>query len=240
MSIVKEISRLEDTFLSKAMDIYIDACDEVYNQYLSEIETEYNNMYLTLTSKYASHVYMYVKYKFMRESDTISVFDDLVKDSLNSQEVTVIDLFKEFQSMLYDLTKTQKESILVRKRLVVTASKLSKLQHSAIESMVSNFIVIVRELIRELKVYVPVNYSSIQQLDVKDIEDTFEYKNIFSYKELANLAIDNGYEYVRSSGDHRIYKHSKSNRIVVIPAHEMIKSLSLSIQKSIYIRKEES
>lgn len=79
----------------------------------------------------------------------------------------------------------------------------------------------------------------------KDIESnqkeevaTSTLSKIFDYKEMLTLAEDNGYVYTRSNGDHMILKHSKSNKIVVIPAHDLGYGLMKNIQKQINKNKE--
>ncbi|MBQ3422307.1 MAG: type II toxin-antitoxin system HicA family toxin [Romboutsia sp.] len=45
-----------------------------------------------------------------------------------------------------------------------------------------------------------------------------EYRNKkLTFKELAKIAEENGFVYSRDKGDHQIYKHSNSGKIVVIP-----------------------
>lgn len=61
----------------------------------------------------------------------------------------------------------------------------------------------------------------------------YEIKKIFDYKDMIKLAKDYNYEYKRSNGDHRIYEHKDTNKIIVIPAHSLGRGISDSIQKQI-------
>ena len=77
-----------------------------------------------------------------------------------------------------------------------------------------------------------------EELGSKDDEEVIEEGDkvkldyIDDYKKLNKLAIDNGFEYIRSKGDHGIYKNK--NGLVVIPQGRSIgKGLSIKIQKSI-------
>lgn len=77
-----------------------------------------------------------------------------------------------------------------------------------------------------------------EELGSKDDEEVIEEGDkvkldyIDDYKRLNKLAIDNGFEYIRSKGDHGIYKNK--NGLVVIPQGRSIgKGLSIKIQKSI-------
>lgn len=63
-----------------------------------------------------------------------------------------------------------------------------------------------------------------------------KYKKLFHYKDLVKLAIQQGFEYIRSNGDHLIYRN-KNQDIAIIPAHTQMKySTMLSVQKMIYAR----
>lgn len=65
-------------------------------------------------------------------------------------------------------------------------------------------------------------------------DGNIEYSYIDDYKKLSKLAEDNGFVYVRSNGDHGIFKHD-NGCITVIPQGRSIgKGLSIKIQKSIY------
>lgn len=66
--------------------------------------------------------------------------------------------------------------------------------------------------------------------DIVSDKDRLDY--IDDYKRLNKLAADNGFEYVRSKGDHGIFKND--NGLVVIPQGRSIgKGLSIKIQKAI-------
>lgn len=61
-----------------------------------------------------------------------------------------------------------------------------------------------------------------------------KYKKLFHYKDLVKLAISKGFEWVRTSGDHLIYRN-KNQDIAIIPAHTQMKyGTMLSVQKMIF------
>jgi len=61
-----------------------------------------------------------------------------------------------------------------------------------------------------------------------------KYKKIFHYKDLVKLAIKQGFEWVRTSGDHLIYRN-KNQDIAIIPAHVSMKyGTMMSVQKMIF------
>lgn len=60
-----------------------------------------------------------------------------------------------------------------------------------------------------------------------------EIKRIFNYKEMNKLAETSGYELSRFNGDHKVYIHKESNKIIVIPQHDLKYGIMCSIQKQI-------
>ena len=60
-----------------------------------------------------------------------------------------------------------------------------------------------------------------------------EYKKIFDYKEMNRLAETSGYIFSRFTGDHKVYLHKNTNKIVVIPQHELKFGIMCNIQKQI-------
>ena len=78
-----------------------------------------------------------------------------------------------------------------------------------------------------------VEISSLVSQDLDNCEDpSNRVVYIDDYRRLNKLALDNGFEYIRSKGDHGIYKNK--NGTVVIPQGRTIgKGLSCKIQKAI-------
>lgn len=76
--------------------------------------------------------------------------------------------------------------------------------------------------------------------DIKEIKPIiktkFQYDKIFDYKKLCYLAQKEGYIYNRCNGDHLIYKHNKTGKIVPIPVNsELHFGIMRNIQKMIQI-----
>ncbi|WP_297422142.1 type II toxin-antitoxin system HicA family toxin [Clostridium sp.] len=62
-----------------------------------------------------------------------------------------------------------------------------------------------------------------------------KYKKLFHYKDLVKLAIKQGFEYIRSNGDHLIYCNKQSQNIAIIPAHSSMKyGTMMNVQKMIF------
>lgn len=71
-----------------------------------------------------------------------------------------------------------------------------------------------------------------QQLKKQEKE---KYKKLFHYKDLVKLVIEKGFEYIRSNGDHLIYRNKQSQNIAIIPAHTSMKyGTMLNVQKMIF------
>lgn len=77
--------------------------------------------------------------------------------------------------------------------------------------------------------------DSQEQIEVQDKQQIREneVKKIFDYKEMNKLAKTNGYEFSRFNGDHKVYLHKNTNKIVVIPQHELNFGIMYNIQKQI-------
>lgn len=56
---------------------------------------------------------------------------------------------------------------------------------------------------------------------------------IYDYKDMIRLAEENGFMYVRTSGDHLIYRNYNTCKMTVIPAHRLGYGLMKKIQKQI-------
>ena len=83
-------------------------------------------------------------------------------------------------------------------------------------------------------IYYKYNKESVVLVnDIKETGDTEELKYISDYKELNRLAEVNGYNFVRCSGDHGIFKND-TGKIVIIPQGRSVgKGLSIKIQKDL-------
>ena len=59
------------------------------------------------------------------------------------------------------------------------------------------------------------------------------YDKIFDYKQMNKLAESNNYKFARFKGDHKIYVHSQTNKIVVIPQHDLKYGIMCGLQRQI-------
>jgi predicted RNA binding protein YcfA (HicA-like mRNA interferase family) len=108
-----------------------------------------------------------------------------------------------------------------------TLDKSCKYEYSILKEIKSE--------IESLQKYTDDKY--VKEYDVPIIESNkIERKNlikIFDYKEMVRLAQENNYRQIRCNGDHLILIHNESNKIVVIPAHDLGYGLMIKIQNQI-------
>lgn len=81
--------------------------------------------------------------------------------------------------------------------------------------------------------YLSINVVSMNDIINEKEKNGIKYEKIFNYKELNKLATSNLFEYKYSNGSHQIFENKNTKKIVVIPAHEIGKGLSIKIQKQI-------
>ena len=71
-------------------------------------------------------------------------------------------------------------------------------------------------------------------LDINGLtDDKKSYKYIDDYKDLNSLAEQNGFTYIRSRGDHGIYRNKEGLTVVIPQGRTIGKGLSIKIQKTI-------
>lgn len=70
-------------------------------------------------------------------------------------------------------------------------------------------------------------------IDIVSIKNEAQPFASMSWRELEKLAIDKGYEYIRSNGDHGIYKNSSNNMVIIPRGRAIGKGLQMTILKQI-------
>lgn len=237
MNLVKEMNKCENKFLTKILDKYIDIGDSVYQKYIRDIEREFKEMYLILNSNHNNYAFEYVRYRFFRDIDKMKYFSSLVREEITRRSTEARGFYVEYQEEMQVLYNNRRDYEIVKKKLNLTIHKSYKLQDDILHDMMANTYFLVDEVIGKLQEYKPEEYISYEKPQ-EDEDISIEIKNIFSHRGMEELAMENGYKYERCTGDHLIYKHGTSNRIVVIPRHTSLgKGLSINIQKQIYSRK---
>ena len=181
-------------------------------------------------------------------------FNDLMVDILKSHQEEIVECVNE----AYEFSQKAPFMILdrclsmsrPRKKDILMLQKRTSLTHKAIVSQIEYFL---KETVQ--------NFSSNMEDYIDSLIDSFEFienlneenedsnnvidlseeacqkheiQKIYNYEDMGRLAISNGYEYKRSNGSHDVYEHTKTNKIIVIPAHSLGLGLSIKIQKQIF------
>jgi predicted RNA binding protein YcfA (HicA-like mRNA interferase family) len=151
--------------------------------------------------------------------------------------------------------KSKKDLDLINKRRLFLLNKYNQTFITLTNELFEDFL---NDVILFMKDYLLDIVANNESMENKNLNEIIEYipeeniiieetstttkvpkiKKIFNYKNLQNLALNNGYKYKWSSGDHNIFEHSITNKIIVIPSHTLGLGLSIKIQKQIYKNKE--
>lgn len=91
------------------------------------------------------------------------------------------------------------------------------------------FLSVVERLEEIEKNDISISTSNLKELD----NNSNDINKIFNYKDMINKALDKGFEETRRKGSHIIFKHKITNKILVIPAHDLKYGLMCEIQKQI-------
>lgn len=102
-----------------------------------------------------------------------------------------------------------------------------------LESYVSKTTVDVLPLLEEYKPQIIIPATDYKSLFSSQEDHSDSHSYIADYKVLNKLANDNGFSYVRSNGDHGIFRNENGSVVVIPQGRTIGKGLSLKIQKSI-------
>lgn len=233
-------------------DLYCKAIDLIDNSF-KEIDTDIVNQYQILDV-----LNQFIKDKNNNKIlETISTFvsnynkiyDKLV--SINEANIIKIKQYqkKKIRKFIEEIVPyifNKRESILFKKRGSLILNKISVFVNginddiigsykSILESLHLKMDNITKEYInnqREEEIKERIKQKSNLNIKKEELKKE-DFIKIFSYKEMTKLAQNNGYIQSRERGDHLIFKHKDSQKIVVIPAHELQYGLMISIQKQI-------
>lgn len=212
----------------------IDFLEEFIGQN-SKISDLFNRTLGTLTK---------VESKLKVESNDIisllNIVEDLKEEDILMQDV-ITDRYEVMANILMlklsQLTGTygcealsEKEANLFHKKIITSCKKLQR-EVMYVKNVYSEYVL---DMYQTLNEYLDNMKKILKPEELIDIKELKEIKSkIFSYKDMCSVAEEKGYELARSCGDHMVYKHKESRKIVVIPAHILGKGLMYSIQKQI-------
>ncbi len=149
---------------------------------------------------------------------------------------------KMFTIELYASVNNNKEKILCKKRLqlwlVKMQNQMMDLANFLDEGLSQEFFDNSEELCITIGEYLSKQFLEKITANKKHQEinyDNNKILNIYDWKAMEELALTNNYKYKYCNGSHRIYEHATTNKIIVIPSHDLGKGLSIKIQKQIYL-----
>ena len=175
--------------------------------------------------------------------DVMNKYEDEIKDSIHKAFVFIDDSCDDIvnKCKLFgritrkDVLLLNRRANLTRKAMVSQIEYFTKEVSRQFSTNMSEYLESLKESIQFIE---ELNKQESEQDTFVDVECSnnkrYKIKKIYKYEDMSKLAEDNNYIYKRSKGDHRIYEHNTTNKIVVIPAHSLGLGLSVRIQKQIY------
>lgn len=132
---------------------------------------------------------------------------------------------------------TAKEDKLVSKRMLVFNGIINGICSSLDKAYDTeyNLLIEIEKELQKLKNYTTITYDkkSIDLINESNKNARQQMLKIFNYKDMIKLAKEHNYREVRYHGDHLILLHNETNKMVVIPAHNLGYGLMIKIQKQI-------
>lgn len=215
----QEIYRQERT-----QDFFI----EVYELY-EKIRNDYMNKNFDNTSSYTNKL---IKYCEEYKNAIIDVGNNLLIISKRIKE-----FYNDILNIVSPYAKNIDELHEIFKRIEILAQKFIQVSLSLDFHVLEENSEIVQDchsLMNELLELKKKFYIKSYEENVTIKNNDNDYKKIFDYKKMNKLARDSGYIFNRQDRtDHAIYMHNITNKIVVIPQHDLGYGLMLEIQKQI-------
>ena len=192
----------------------VDSMEDLSNSNLAELMTD-------IMDKYEDDIRSSIKEAF--------VFID------NSYDI-LIDKCRLFARITYkDALLLNKRANLTRKAMVSQIEYFTKEVSKQFSDNMNDYLESLKESVRFIEELNSKDIDDNESIDLEDLNHKkYSIKKIYKYEEMSRLAEENNYVYKRSNGDHRIYAHNDTNKIVVIPAHQLGLGLSIRIQKQIF------
>ena len=239
LSIEKSINKAIEEIRGELYDI----CSDVYKTN----ESMFSEIYEKVTESYnASTIKSIEDLKSEELSDFMFDVMEKHKEDIRISIKNAYSFIHEAPQRIIDrclslcIPKNRKEILKLQKACAVSHRRMVSQIEYFLRETVQNFSENMEDYIDSLFEYIDFleehNKEDNNELLInKESNDTgYEIKKIYCYEEMAKLAEDNNYKYKRSNGDHRIYEHSVTNKIIVIPAHTLGRGLSIKIQKQIF------
>lgn len=239
MGFIKELNLRESKLLEQVLEIHLKGSSFLEKNYIDNLKIEFQDIYnLIMRHEKDDATIRYIRYRMFK---AIRRYNKLgyVSTDIDKQLISKInELFIVYIQELQKCCITNLDRQTYMRRTKLTVKRINNIKDDVGFSTLQELNQIIKKVIKEIS-QLENNYDVPVQVreEALRVDKNFKIKNIYSYKDMCDLAVENGYNYLRSSGDHLIYKHDKSCRIVVIPAHTLTRGLSIEIQKQINSRK---
>lgn len=204
---------------------------EIWNVFMKYVKDEY-----------VEHLPIVVTVKGLPfEIDVTGVVDTTARDISKELKEGIVIICESFEfEAIASLASIMKKYLNSQKEFDKCTNELKKFLYSDVRKFRKECVYISEEYLQGLDE----TESEVHGLLMSLTKDTFkleskkdtsklEFKNIFDPKDMVRLAEKYNFKYIRSKGDHNIYRNEKSGAITVIPQHTLCKSLSIAIQKQI-------
>lgn len=234
MNWIKQLNKLEKIYMEEILDFFIKFV-EIKEQRFFPIYTRAHNLLYETNSTKIKNIEERLTNNEKEWCEIIgelpSIGDELGKE-FNKFEKEIAVLEREFikKSVVY---VNRKQLPLYQKRCNILRNKIGVMIKSMQDNYAEELVDILMQILHDTGKLV--SESDKQKYEIiQEEEKKIQYKKIFDYKEMQQLALNYGYEKVRTSGDHMMYKHTKTNKLVPIVGHEIQIGLSRTIQKQLY------
>lgn len=183
------------------------------------------------------------KFKVAEMKKWDEVYEKHIKETYSlyysNFRIDCVDKVKEIAiETAYKLTKF-KEHELLKKRVLLTINKCESLEGSILPMEQYGILFDLKNDLLEGDYFEGIKTICqlvSEEFEVKTKKVRERWNKIFNYKDMMSFAEENGFKLIRIAGSHHIFEHENSNKIVVIPAHELGYGLQMSIQKQILSR----
>lgn len=171
------------------------------------------------------------------EEDTI-----FINDNFHNLCIELDRLLRNLKEESYKMIRNSREEQLLKKRVVLFANKIVTMTIS-LDTLKTRDMSIFEDIKKELDVLtkISINRKSLEDKELQEFENhisenKLQYEKIFHFQKLCDIAEKEGYFHDRTSGDHLIYKHKKTGKIVpIVRDTELAFGTMRNIQKMIQV-----
>lgn len=229
------IDELKEDYSNFISETIVSVCEDA-DKYVESLKQK-THMYVDNYDKYEDEVLEYNIIKLMRQSlDPDHVVDKYVDRMYDA----AFDKYKEILN--HRVKKYDSPKLFDREATALMGVRRSSMIESVWEFTDFYEDAIYDAIMKTIDcsefnktIYYNDNVKEALETSDKKLESIPKQSNVkyIDFKDLIKLAESNNYFYERSNGDHRIYKHNSTGKIVVIPYHNLGQGLSFAIQKQI-------